>query len=206
MSDRGNSLVSESEIDHGKRRFLITATAGLGAVGAIGAAVPFVSSFQPSARTKAVGAPIEVDISNLEPGQRLTAQWRGKPVWVLRRTEETLKALEGMSDLLSDPDSETASQQPSYAQNSARAINPEYLVVIGICTHLGCSPTYLPDGTPHTLGNEWKGGFFCPCHGSKFDLSGRVYKGVPAPTNLIVPPYQYLSDSLIIVGEDGGAS
>lgn len=206
MSDRGNSLVSEDEIDKNRRRFLITATAGVGAVGAIGAAVPFVSSFQPSERTRAVGAPIEIDISKLEPGQRTIGMWRGKPIWVVRRTEETLKTLEGMTDVLRDPDSAEASQQPEYAQNTARARNPEFLVVVGICTHLGCSPTYLPEGTPNNLGPEWKGGFFCPCHGSKFDLAGRVFKGVPAPTNLVVPPYQYLNDTLLLIGDDGGAS
>ncbi len=206
MSDSGNSLVSEDEVDKKRRRFLIATTAGVGTVGAIGAAVPFVSYFQPSERAKAVGAPIEIDISKLEPGQRITAVWRGKPVWVVRRTEETLKNLEAMADLLRDPESKVAEQQPSYAQNLYRSIKPEYLVLIGICTHLGCSPTYLPPDAPHTLGPEWKGGFFCPCHGSKFDLAGRVFKGVPAPKNLVVPPHKYLSDTLILIGEDGGAA
>ncbi len=206
MSDRGNSLVSEDEIDKNRRRFLITTTAGVGAVGAIGAALPFVLSFQPSERAKAIGAPVEVDISKVEPGQRIIATWRGQPIWIMRRTEETLKNLESMADLLRDPESEVVSQQPEYAQNLARAIKPEYLVVIGYCTHLGCSPTYLPKGTPNNLGAEWKGGFFCPCHGSKFDLSGRVFKGVPAPTNLVVPPYYYLSDTLLLIGEDEGAA
>lgn len=205
MSDRGNSLVSEDEVDNERRRFLIATTAGVGAVGAVGAALPFVLSFQPSERAKAIGAPVEVDISKLEPGQRMIAAWRGQPVWVMRRSEKTLKDLESMSDLLSDPDSEVVAQQPAYAQNVARATKAEYLVVIGYCTHLGCSPTYLPEGTPHNLGDDWKGGFFCPCHGSKFDLAGRVYKGVPAPTNLVVPPHHYLNDTLILVGEDGGA-
>ena len=205
MSDRGNSLVSEDEIDKERRRFLITTTAGVGTVGAIGAALPFVLSFQPSERAKAVGAPVEIDISKLEPGQRIIGKWRGKPVWVMRRTEKTLKDLEDMADLLRDPES-AEEQQPAYAQNISRASKPEYLVVIGYCTHLGCSPTYLPEGTPHNLGDDWKGGFFCPCHGSKFDLAGRVYKGVPAPTNLVVPPYHYISDTLLLIGEDGGAS
>ena len=205
MSDRGNSLVSEDEIDKERRRFLITTTAGVGTVGAIGAALPFVLSFQPSERAKAVGAPVEIDISKLEPGQRIIGKWRGKPVWVMRRTEKTLKDLEDMADLLRDPES-AEEQQPAYAQNTSRASKPEYLVVIGYCTHLGCSPTYLPEGTPHNLGDDWKGGFFCPCHGSKFDLAGRVFKGVPAPTNLVVPPYHYLSDTLLLIGEDGGAS
>ncbi|MFK8067654.1 MAG: ubiquinol-cytochrome c reductase iron-sulfur subunit [Gammaproteobacteria bacterium] len=203
MSDRGNSLVSEDEVDVERRRFLITTTAGVGTVGAIAAAVPFVSSFQPSERAKAVGAPIEIDISKLEPGQRVIEKWRGKPVWVVRRSKETLEALKGMSDLLADPDSVDIGQQPEYAQNASRASNSEYLVVLGICTHLGCSPTYLPEGTPHTLGPDWQGGFFCPCHGSKFDLAGRVYKSVPAPKNLLVPPYQFLSETLLLVGQDG---
>jgi len=207
MSDRGNSLVSEDEIDKDRRRFLITTTAGVGTVGAIGAALPFVLSLQPSERAKAIGAPIEVDISKLEPGQRIIETWRGQPVWVMRRTEETLKDLESMGDFLRDPKSDVhREQQPPYAKNIARAIKPEYLVIIGVCTHLGCSPTYLPKDTPSTLGGEWKGGFFCPCHGSKFDLAGRVFKGVPAPSNMVVPPYHYLTDTLILVGEDGDAN
>jgi len=206
MSDRGNSLVSEDEIDKKRRRFLIATTAGVGAVGTIGAAIPFVSYFQPSERAKAIGAPIEIDISKLEPGQKVTAIWRGKPVWVVRRTEKTLKTLETMTELLRDPDSKVAEQQPPYAQNIDRSIKPEYLVVIGICTHLGCSPTYLPLGAPNDLGPDWKGGFFCPCHGSKYDMAGRVFKGVPAPKNLVVPPYKYLSDTLILIGKDGGAA
>jgi ubiquinol-cytochrome c reductase iron-sulfur subunit len=204
MSERGNSLVSLDEVDHGRRRFLIATTAGVGTVGAVGAAVPFVSSFQPSERAKAIGAPIEVDVSKLEPGQRIIAKWRGKPIWVLRRSESTLTTLEENQGVLLDPTSSNVAQQPGYAQNDARSIKPEYLVLIGVCTHLGCSPTYLPEGTPNNLGADWKGGFFCPCHGSKFDLAGRVFKGVPAPKNLAVPPYKYLSDTLILVGEDGG--
>ncbi len=205
MSDRGDSLVSEDEVDVERRRFLITTTAGVGTVGAIAAAVPFVSSLQPSERAKAVGGPIEIDISKLEPGQRIVQKWRGQYVWVLRRTAETLKALENMSNLLADPESKEP-EQPEYAQNISRAINPEYLVVMGRCTHLGCSPTYLPLGTPNNLGPDWQGGFFCPCHGSKFDLAGRVYKNVPAPKNLLVPPYHFLSETLLLIGEDEGAS
>ena len=206
MSDRGNSLVSEDEIDKDRRRFLIATTAGVGTVGAIGAALPFVLSFQPSERAKAIGAPVEIDISKLEPGQRIIGMWRGQPVWIMRRSEKTLKDLEDMADLLRDPESDVVDQQPEYAKNISRASNPEYLVVIGYCTHLGCSPTYLPEGTPHNLGSDWKGGFFCPCHGSKFDLAGRVFKGVPAPTNLVVPPYHYLNDTLLLIGKDGEAS
>ena len=207
MSERGNSLVSLDEVDHDRRRFLIATTAGVGTVGAVGAAVPFVSSFQPSERTKAIGAPIEVDVSKLEPGQRIIATWRGKPIWVLRRTESSLETLKTNTDILLDPESTNLTQQPEYAKNADRSIKPEYLVLVGVCTHLGCSPTYLPEGTPSNLGAEFKGGFFCPCHGSKFDLAGRVFKGVPAPKNLEVPPYKYVSESLILIGEDdGGAS
>jgi ubiquinol-cytochrome c reductase iron-sulfur subunit len=170
-------------------------------------AVPFIASMQPSAKAQAAGAPVEADIAKLEPGQRIIVEWRGKPVWIVRRTKEMLEALPSLDGQLRDPQSEVASQQPSYAKNSHRAIKEEYLVVVGICTHLGCSPTYRPELAPADLGADWKGGFFCPCHGSRFDLAGRVYQGVPAPTNLEVPPYKYLSDSRIIVGlDDGGAA
>ena len=207
MSERGNSLVSEDEVDNDRRRFLITTTAGVGVVGATGAALPFVLSIQPSERAKAIGAPVEVDISKLELGQRIITMWRGQPVWVMRRTEETLKDLESMGELLRDPKSDIhREQQPRYAKNIPRSIKPEYLVTIGVCTHLGCSPTYIPKSTPGNLGDEWKGGFFCPCHGSKFDLAGRVYKGVPAPSNMVIPPYHYLSDTMILIGEDGDAN
>ena len=159
----------------------------------------------PSARAKAAGAPVEADISKLEPGQLLTVEWRGKPVWIVRRTEEALQSLTDVLDQLSDPDS-LEEMQPEYAQNATRAIRDEYLVVIGLCTHLGCSPTYRPDLAPADLGSDWQGGFFCPCHGSKFDYAGRVYAGVPAPTNLEVPPYMYIDDNRIIIGEDQGAA
>ena len=193
--------MSSSEVDPKRRKFLTTATAAVGGVGAAFAAVPFIASFQPSARTKAVGAPIEIDISKIEPGGMITDQWRGKPIWVVRRTKESLATLEEIGSDLRDPDSQVE-QQPSYAANTHRSVNPEYLVVIGLCTHLGCSPTYMGDQENITLGADWRGGFFCPCHGSKFDLAGRVYSGVPAPTNLEVPPYHYVSDSLIVVGAD----
>jgi len=167
-------------------------------------AIPFVSSMSPSARAKAAGAPVEVDISLLEPGQRVIVEWRGKPVWVVKRTQELLDSLEKVADNLRDIESDK-SDQPEYAKNIHRSIKPEILVMVGICTHLGCSPTFRPDVAAADLGGaEWLGGFFCPCHGSKFDMSGRVYKGVPAPTNLEVPPHQYLSDSKILVGDDGG--
>jgi ubiquinol-cytochrome c reductase iron-sulfur subunit len=160
---------------------------------------------QPSARTKAIGAPVEIDVSKLEPGQRMVEKWRGKPVWVIRRTEESLAELSEHDDQLRDPDSKQE-QQPAYADNEYRSVKPEYLVLIGICTHLGCSPIYAPAGDSHGLGTDWKGGFFCPCHGSKFDLAGRVFKDVPAPTNLEVPPYRFVSDTVIVVGADEGTS
>jgi ubiquinol-cytochrome c reductase iron-sulfur subunit len=156
----------------------------------------------PSARAKAAGAPVHIDISAVELGQRITAEWRGKPIWVVRRTEQMLKDLPTLDDQLRDPDSEVASQQPPYCQNPDRSIKPVYSVLIGICTHLGCSPTFRPDVAPADLGPDWKGGYFCPCHGSRFDLAGRVFKGVPAPLNLVVPPYRYVNDSTIVIGED----
>jgi ubiquinol-cytochrome c reductase iron-sulfur subunit len=189
-------------VDKGRRRFLIAATSVVGGAGAVAVAVPFVSSMMPSARAKAAGAPVEIDISAVEPGQRVTAEWRGKPIWVVRRTEEMLSALPTLDDQLRDPNSEVADQQPAYAQNPARAIKPEYAVLIGICTHLGCSPTYRPELAAADLGSDWKGGFFCPCHGSRFDMAGRVYQGVPAPTNLVVPPHRYIGESTILIGED----
>jgi len=186
-----------------RRRRLLAITSGLGIVGAAFAATPFVLSMMPSARAKAAGAPVEVDISKLEPGQLLTVEWRGKPVWILRRTRAMLKSLTDVEKLLADPKSGVADQQPSYAQNDARSIKPEILVLVGICTHLGCSPDKRLDaGIASGLGDDWLGGFFCPCHGSKFDLAGRVYKNVPAPTNLVVPPHAYLSDRRIIIGAD----
>ncbi len=194
-------------VDRNRRRFLTTTTAVVGGVGAAFVAVPFIKSMMPSERAKAVGAPVEVDISKLQPGQRLVAQWRGKPVWVVRRSKETLEWLKSkeLEEKLRDPESEVETQQPSYCHNLYRSIKPENLVLIGICTHLGCSPNYLPPGAPNELGPDWKGGFLCPCHGSKFDLAGRVFKGVPAPTNLVVPPHKYESDTLIKVGVDQGA-
>lgn len=195
--------MSGDGVDIGRRRFLTGATTVVGAVGTGFAAVPFVASFQPSERAKAIGAPVEQDISKLEPGQKLTVKWRGKPVWIVRRTEETLAELDTLEDKLRDPNSREQ-QQPRYAQNDYRSIKPEILVLVGICTHLGCSPTYRPEEGPADLGSDWKGGFFCPCHGSKFDMAGRVYAGVPAPTNLVVPPYKFLSDSRIIIGVDQG--
>lgn len=193
--------MTEGIDDKSRRRFLITATSVVGGIGVGFASVPFVLSMRPSAKTQAAGAPVEVDISKLEDGQKLTIEWRGKPVWIVKRTPKNLADLPNLNPKLRDPDS-SVDQQPSYAQNPNRSIKPEYLVVIGICTHLGCSPSYVKENEPHDLGSDWKGGFFCPCHGSFFDLAGRVYEGVPAPTNLVVPPHTYLSNTQILVGVD----
>jgi len=189
----------------GRRRFLLVTTSIAGAVAGVGVATPFLRSMMPSERAKAAGAPVEVDISKLEPGMLLTVEWRGKPIWVLRRTEAMLETLEKLNAQLADPDS-LREQQPAYAQNLTRSIKPEFLVVEGVCTHLGCAPTFRKDIAPADLGADWLGGFFCPCHGSKFDLAGRVYSGVPAPTNLVVPPYTYLSDSKLLIGAESKES
>lgn len=193
--------MSGEETNSGRRRFLTAATTVVGAVGTGFVLVPFVSSMQPSAKARAAGAPVRADISKLEPGQMIRVKWRGKPVWIVRRTQSNLDKLASMDARLADPASEMP-QQPAYAQNEWRSIKPEILVLIGICTHLGCSPTYRPDVAPADLGPEWQGGFFCPCHGSRFDIAGRVFKSMPAPKNLPVPPYRYLSDAEIMIGED----
>ena len=189
-------------VDVDKRRFLTNATTVVGGIGAIAVAIPFISSLSPSARAQAAGAPVSVDISKLAMGQMITAEWRGKPVWVLRRSEETLETLTTLVSELRDPNSDNTDQQPDYCKNPGRSIRDDVLVLVGICTHLGCSPTHRPELAPEDLGPDWKGGFFCPCHGSTFDLSGRVYSGVPAPTNLVVPPYRYLSENQLLIGED----
>ncbi|MDM8546039.1 ubiquinol-cytochrome c reductase iron-sulfur subunit [Candidatus Venteria ishoeyi] len=200
--------MSTEGVDMKRRRMLIGATSAISAVGVGFVAVPFIKSMQPSAKAQAAGAPVEVDISKLEPGQMLTVEWRGKPVWVVYRTEENLKDLPAMDGGLRDPNSEVKSQQPEYAANPARSIKgkEKYAVLVGICTHLGCSPTHVPLGAPNSPTEDWKGGFFCPCHGSRFDLAGRVAQGVPAPTNLVVPPHAYLSDTRLIIGVDQGAA
>jgi len=185
----------------GRRRFLTAATSVVGAVGVGFVMVPFISSMQPSAKARAAGAPVRADISKLEPGQMIRVKWRGKPVWLVRRTEKMLEVLPTLDTTLRDPES-LESIQPPYAQNEYRSIKPELLVTVGICTHLGCSPTYRPDVGAADLGADWEGGFFCPCHGSKFDLAGRVYKGVPAPTNLVIPPHSFLSETELLIGED----
>ena len=187
-------------VDKSKRQFLTSALTVVGAVGAGYLAVPFLAQMQPSVKAMAAGAPVEVDISKMEPGQLLRVAWRGKPVWILNRTPEVLQTLKMLDSELSDPLSEE-SIQPLYTKNPVRAIKPEIFVAIGLCTHLGCSPTYRPEIAPADLGEKWKGGFFCPCHGSWFDLAGRVYRGVPAPTNLEIPPYRFVNDTLIIIGE-----
>ena len=187
------------DTDNNRRRFLTAATLVVGAVGTVVVAVPFLSSWSPSARARSAGAPVVADISKLEPGQLVIVKWRGKPVWVVRRDEAALATLPEVTDELRDPDSES-SNQPEYATNEYRSRKPEYLIMVGICTHLGCSPTYRPEIT-----TDFQGGFFCPCHGSKFDFAGRVYKGVPAPLNLPVPPHYYISEGVILIGEDGVA-
>lgn len=189
-------------VDRSRRRFLTATATVVGGVGAAFVAVPFLKSWSPSERAQAAGAPVEADISKLEEGAMMTVEWRGKPVWLVRRTEKMLADLPALNDQLTDPRSEMASQQPQYAQNASRSIKPEVLVLVGICTHLGCAPTFRPELAPADLGPEWRGGFFCPCHGSRFDLAGRVYKGAPAPSNLEVPAYRYLSDSRLLIGVD----
>ena len=193
--------MSKTGVDVGRRRFLTLSTTAVGAVGAGFAAVPFIASLAPSERAKALGAPVTIDISKLEPGQQVVAVWRRQPVWVVRRTPEMLATLDKVAAQLSDPESEVP-QQPEYIKGAARAIKPEYMVLKGICTHLGCSPKFRPDAPAPEIAADWQGGFFCPCHGSKFDLSGRVYAGVPAPTNLPVPPHRYANDTTLVIGED----
>lgn len=193
-------------VDQGKRQFLTTALTVVGAVGTGYLAVPFLAQMQPSVKTMAAGAPVEIDLSKMETGQLIRVAWRGKPVWVLNRTPEALATLKVVEKELRDTQS-NESLQPDNCKNETRAIKPEIFVAVGLCTHLGCSPTFRPELAPPDLGNDWKGGFFCPCHGSRFDLAGRVYSGVPAPTNLEIPPYRYVTDTLIIVGETAeGAS
>ena len=191
--------MSSDGADINRRRFLTAATVVVGAVGTVAVAIPFVMSWNPSARAKTAGAPVEADISKLQPGQQITVKWRGKPVWVIRRDEKALATLPKVADQLRDAASEE-SIQPEYARNEYRSIKPEYLIMVGICTHLGCSPKYEP-----VITVNFQGGFICSCHGSKFDIAGRVYTGVPAPTNMTIPPHYFITDGLILVGEDGVA-
>jgi ubiquinol-cytochrome c reductase iron-sulfur subunit len=196
--------MSDQTIDSGKRTWIIASSCA-GVVGAGFAAVPFVSSFQPSERARAAGAPVEVDIGALKPGEKLTVEWRGQPVWVVRRTPEQVSELPKLDPMLADPKSQRSADEltPSYARNEARSIKPEVLVVVGICTHLGCSPIdkFVPGPQP-SLPDNWVGGFLCPCHGSTFDMAGRVYKDKPAPDNLRVPPHMYLADNKLVIGEE----
>lgn len=194
--------MSSDGINQGRRRVLTAMTSVVGAAGAVGVAVPFVGSWNPSARAKAAGAPVEINISKIEPGQMVTVEWRGRPVYILRRNQEILQGLKVMEETLRDPSSE-GSVQPTYVDSQTRAIKEEVLVLLGLCTHLGCAPNYQPTVGSVDIGDvTWQGGFFCKCHGSKFDLAGRVLKGVPAPTNMEVPPHKYLSDNVILIGED----
>ena len=195
-------------IDFARRRFLTNATCIVGAAGATAAAVPFVGSWSPSARAKAAGAPVKINISKIEMGQMVTFEWRGKPVYVVRRSPETIKGLNGHDEIFSDPSS-LASNQPSYINGIHRSIEgkEEFLIIVGLCTHLGCAPMFRPEvGAQDMGGDDWYGGFFCPCHGSKFDLAGRVYAGVPAPTNLDVPPHSYETNNIVVIGVDQEAS
>jgi ubiquinol-cytochrome c reductase iron-sulfur subunit len=193
--------MAEHDFDEGKRRFLLTATTVATGVAAGAAAVPFVGSMLPSERAKAAGAPVEVDLSDLMPGQKKTVEWRGKPVWIVRRTPEMLKDVKADDERVADPESKR-SQQPNYAKNEYRSLKPEYLILIGICTHLGCSPVDRLQPEPQPFDPDWNGGFYCPCHGSLFDLAGRVYKNKPAPDNLTVPPYKFVGETKLVIGED----
>jgi ubiquinol-cytochrome c reductase iron-sulfur subunit len=194
-------MSNECKVDCGRRRLVVT-TAAIGGVGALAALVPFVSSLLPSERAKAAGAPVEVDISKLEPGQMMTVEWRGKPVWIINRNKEMLETLPKLDDQMADPKSEKK-MQPDYAKNETRSIKPEIMVTVGICTHLGCSPSSkFKKGAEEGMAADWQGGFICPCHGSTFDFAGRVYKSKPAPDNLEVPPHYYIADGRILIGED----
>lgn len=198
--------MSSDGVNTGRRKFLTAATSVVGVAGVVGIAVPFLGSWNPSAKAKAAGAPVKADIGKLEPGQMIVVEWRGQPVYVMRRTPEQLEDLPKLDSTLKDPES-LISEQPDYIEGIDRALRPEVLVVVGLCTHLGCAPKFRPEvGAADMGGDEWLGGFFCPCHGSKFDLSGRVYSGVPASTNLVVPPYSYEGDNVLVIGVDTEAA
>ena len=199
-----SEAAADRAVDSKKRRFLLGTTGVVGGAGVAVAAVPFVMSFMPSARARAAGSPVEVDISKVEAGQLITVEWRGKVCWVLNRTKAMLATLPKLNPVLADPKS-AVPQQPANCTNEHRSIKDTMWVAIGICTHLGCSPTFRPDVAPADLGPDWMGGFFCPCHQSKFDLAGRVYRGMPAPTNLVIPPYKFLSDAKIVIGVGEGS-
>lgn len=191
--------MSDEHIDSGRRRFLTGATTVIGGIGTLYAMAPFIGSWFPSAKAQALGAPVKVDLEKLTPGAQLTIEWRGQPIWIIKRTQAMMDSLKKLDDQLRDPES-TQPQQPSYVNPEYRSIKPDYLILVGICTHLGCVPMYRPD--VGSVEPSWQGGFFCPCHGSKFDLAGRVFKGVPAPINLLVPPHRYVNDTLVVIGED----
>jgi len=195
--------MSYGGVDQGRRRFLTATTTVVGAVGAAYTAVPFIASWAPSARARAIGAPVQIDFGKLEPGMQMRVKWRGKPVFVLKRTQEALDSLKAVEGSLRDPSS-NEDQQPAYVDSKTRSIRPDVLVLVGICTHLGCSPTMVKASDAHSLGDDWQGGYYCPCHGSRFDFAGRVYSGVPAPTNLEVPPHHFVGDSGLVIGDDGG--
>lgn len=190
----------KGEINKGRRQFLIGSTCTLGAVGVVSVATPFAVSWEPNDKVRAASGSVKVDTSKIEPGQQMTIEWQGQPVWVVKRTQKNLNDLPKLDSLLEDPHSQE-DQQPSYADNEHRSIKPDILVLVGICTHLGCSPNYRPDIAASDLGENWKGGFVCPCHGSRFDLAGRVFKHYPAPLNLLVPPYYFENDTLLVIGE-----
>lgn len=200
------SSIETTGFNKQRRYFLIGATAAVGGVGVVGAAVPFVASWSPSAKARALGAPVTLDISKLRPGEMLgpTPAWRGQPIFVVNRQPDAIERLEAPNDDLADPDSDNAEMQPDYAKNPWRARRPEIGVYVGLCTHLGCSPKPYFEIEPEPFDPNWQGGFFCPCHGSRFDMAGRVVKGVPAPDNLPVPPYRFVSDTVLVIGEDGG--
>jgi ubiquinol-cytochrome c reductase iron-sulfur subunit len=195
-------MADDNQPNPGRRKMLTLVTSVAGGVAAGAAAVPFVTSMWPSAAVLAAGAPVEADISQLKPGEQMTVEWRGKPVWILHRTPEMLAAVKKDNDKVADPNSKNTDQQPSYAQNEFRSIKPEFLVLVGICTHLGCSPVDRLAAVPEPFDPSWQGGFYCPCHGSLFDLAGRVFRNKPAPDNLVVPPYKYLSDTRLLIGAD----
>lgn len=205
-SEATGAEATSSEADQNRRRFLTVATSAMGAAGVVAIAVPFLGSWNPSAKAKAAGAPVKADIGKLEPGQMVVIEWRGKPVYVVHRTPEMLGALSGLDSQLKDPGS-AISKQPAYISGEARSIRPELLVVEGLCTHLGCAPKFRPEvGAADLGGDKWMGGFFCPCHGSKFDLAGRVYNGVPASSNLVVPPYSFETQNVLVIGVDAEAA
>ena len=197
--------MNNGDVSQGRRRFLIGATSVVGGVGVVGAAVPFLGSWNPSAKAEAAGAPVTVNVSKIEPGQQITVEWRGQPVWIIRRTDEMLDNIEKLNDRVKDPNSEVP-QQPAYIDGILRSLKPEFAVLVGLCTHLGCVPSYRPEVAPADLGDEWLGGLFCPCHGSRYDMAGRVYEAQPAPTNLVVPPYRFDDESTVTIGLDPEAA